>query len=122
MGFHGRRGRLAWYVEPAAVHALIGSVEAGVAWRGRVPFQLLRGHRQGGVRGYGASRLVGATRAVVRLEERWSLDGPTQHTAFGLVGFVDVGQVWAGEAPFGASSRMTVGAGVGLLNPGSRRT
>lgn len=108
-------GRLAWYVKPAVAHVLIGSVEMGGAWRSRVPFQLRLGDHQGGVRGFGASRLAGAARAVVRLEERWSLGAPTGHAAFGLVGFADAGRVWAGEAPFGVDSRMKVGAGIGLL-------
>ena len=40
---------------------------AAAGWRGRVPFQLRLGDRQGGVRGYGASRVVGAVRTVASL-------------------------------------------------------
>lgn len=108
-------GRLAWYLKPAAAHVLIGSAELGGAWRERVPFQLALGDRRGGVRGYGASRIAGGARAVVRLEDRWSIGSPTRHAAFGLVGFVDAGWVRAGEVPFGVDSRMKVGAGFGLL-------
>jgi hypothetical protein len=108
-------GRLAWYLKPAAAHVVIGSMEFSGAWRQRVPFQLLLGDRQGGVRGYSASRSAGATRAVLRLEERWAIGRLTRHGSFGLASFTDGGWVWAGDAPFGADSGMKVGLGVGLL-------
>jgi hypothetical protein len=108
-------GRLAWYVKPADAHVLVGSVEAGGGWRGRVPFQLRLGDRQGGVRGYGSSPLAGAVRSVVRLEDRWGLGSLTGRDALAFAGFIDVGRVWAGDAPFGSDSGIRVGLGVGLL-------
>jgi hemolysin activation/secretion protein len=108
-------GRLAWYVKPAAPHVLIGSVEVAGGRRLRVPFQLALGDRQGGVRGYAASRSAGAARGVARLEERWSMGRITRHGALGLASFADAGRVWAGDAPFGAESRTKIGVGVGLL-------
>lgn len=108
-------GRLAWYVKPADTHVLIGSVEAAGGWRGRIPFQLRLGDRQGGVRGYGVSRLSGAVRSVVRVEDRWFLGGLTRHEAFGLAGFIDIGRVWAGDSPFGSTTGTRVGGGLGLL-------
>ncbi|HEY5646842.1 MAG TPA: hypothetical protein VIS76_12905, partial [Pseudomonadales bacterium] len=108
-------GRLAWYAKPADAHVLIASVEAAGGWQGRVPFQLRLGDRQGGVRGYGSSRLAGAVRSVARLEDRWLLGGLTRHDAVGIAGFIDVGRVWAGDAPFGADSGGRVGVGLGLL-------
>ncbi len=108
-------GRLAWYFKPADAHLVIGSVELSGAWRPRVPFQLLLGDRQGGVRGYSASRSVGARRAVVRLEERWAIGRLTRHGSVGVAGFADAGWIRAGEAPFGADGGMKVGVGIGLL-------
>jgi hypothetical protein len=108
-------GRVAWYVKPAAAHVLIGSVEIAGGWRGRVPFQLRLGHREGGVRGHSASRAGGAVRGVARVEERWVLGRLTEHAAVGLAGFVDVGRVWPGDAPFGVHSETEVGIGWGLL-------
>ncbi len=108
-------GRLAWYLKPADAHVVIGSVEFSGAWRQRVPFQLLLGDREGGVRGYSASRSAGATRAVLRLEERWAIGRLTRHGAFGLASFADGGWVWAGDAPFGTDSGMKAGVGIGLL-------
>ncbi|HSR42640.1 MAG TPA: hypothetical protein VLL48_10720 [Longimicrobiales bacterium] len=117
-------GRLAWYVKPADAHVLVGSLELGGAWRQRIPLQLRLGDRGGGVRGYGASRVAGAVRTLVRLEERWFMGTPTRHGELGVAGFVDAGRVWAGGAPFGVDSPVKVGAGIGLLAavpPGSRR-
>lgn len=108
-------GRLAWYVKPSASHVLISSLEFGAGQRERVPFQLMLGDRQGGVRGYSASRVSGAVRSVARVEERWSIGGFTRNDALGLASFVDVGRVWAGDAPFGVNSPAKVGVGVGLL-------
>jgi len=108
-------GRLAWYVKPAAEHTFIGSVELGGGWRTRVPFQVRLGDLQGGVRGYAASRVAGAVRSVVRLEERWSFGTLGRRAALGLATFVDAGRVWAGDAPFGVDSPTKVGVGVGLL-------
>jgi hypothetical protein len=108
-------GRLASYIKPADAHVLIGSVEFAGGWRERIPFQLRLGDRQGGVRGYTASRVAGAVRTVARLEERWSLRGRTRHGALGLAGFADAGRVWSGDAPFGVDSRTKIALGVGML-------
>jgi len=108
-------GRLAWYVKPAAAHVIISSLEFAGGRRERVPFQLSLGDRQGGVRGYSASRDAGAVRGVARLEERWSIGGFTRHDALGIASFVDAGRVWAGDAPFGVNGAAKVGVGVGLL-------
>ena len=108
-------GRLAWYLKPADAHVVIGSVEFSGAARQRIPFQLMLGDREGGVRGYTGSRSAGAMRTVVRLEERWAIGRLTRHGSFGLSGFADAGWVWAGDAPFGIDSGMKVGAGVGFL-------
>ena len=108
-------GRMAWYVKPAAAHIFIGSLEFAGGWRQRVPFQLRLGDLQGGVRGYRASRVAGAVRSVVRIEERWSLGAVSPRGALGFATFADAGRVWAGDAPFGVDSRTKIGVGVGLL-------
>jgi hypothetical protein len=108
-------GRAAWYLKPAPAHVLISSLEYTAGRGERVPFQLMLGDQQGGVRGYSASRDAGAARGVARVEERWSLGGLTQHDAFGVASFIDAGRVWAGDAPFGVTSSAKVGVGVGLL-------
>ena len=108
-------GRLAWYVKPGAAHVVISSFEFSGERDERVPFQLALGDRQGGVRGYSASRDAGAMRGVARVEERWTIGGFTPHDEFGVASFIDAGRVWAGNAPFGVNSSAKIGLGVGLL-------
>jgi hypothetical protein len=108
-------GRFAWYVKPATEHVFIGSVEFGGGWQQRIPFQLRLGDLQGGVRGYAASRVAGAVRSVVRLEDRWTFGTLGRRAALGLAAFADAGRVWAGDAPFGVDSGTRTGVGVGLL-------
>jgi len=108
-------GRLAWYFKPSAAYVLIGSGEFSGGRHERFPFQLRLGDREGGVRGYSASRVAGGVRTVARLEARRSIGQLTRHVALGLASFTDAGRVWAGDAPFGVDSRMKVGVGVGLL-------
>lgn len=108
-------GRLAWYIKPAAAHVFIASATFGGGWRERVPFQLRLGDREGGVRGYHASRVAGAVRSVARVEERWTIGAVTRHAVLGVATFADAGKVWAGDAPFGVDGGTRIGVGMGLL-------
>ena len=108
-------GRLAWYFKPSPAYVLIGSGEFSGGWQVLFPFQLRLGDRDGGVRGYRASRLAGGVRTVARLEARRSIGQLTQRVALGLASFADAGRVWRGDAPFGVDSRVKVGVGIGLL-------
>lgn len=118
-------GRIAWYAKPAEAHLVISSFEMAGGWRSRVPFQLRLGDQEGGVRGYAASRAGGAVRGVGRLEHRWLLGEVADRAAFAWATFMDVGRVWAGDAPIGLDSGARVGVGAGLLvafPPESHRT
>ena len=108
-------GRLAWYWKPSDAHIVITSDEFSGGWRMRIPFQLSLGALPGGVRGYRDSRVVGALRSVVRLEDRWFLGQVTRFVGLGLASFADAGAVWPGDAPFGVRSGVKAGVGVGLL-------
>ena len=108
-------GRLAVYLKPSDNHIVIASGEFAGGWRMRIPFQLTLGAPPGGVRGYHASRVVGAVRRVARLEDRWSLGNLNRHVALGLATFADAGLVSTGDAPFGVNSGVKTGVGVGLL-------
>ena len=108
-------GRLAWYLKPSTASVLIGSAEFSGGRHERFPFQLRLGDREGGVRGYAASRVAGGARTVGRLEARLSIGQLTRHVALGLASFADAGRVWAGDAPFGVDSKYKIGVGVGLL-------
>jgi hypothetical protein len=118
-------GRAAWYLKPADRHLLLTSLEWGAGWHQRVPFQLSLGDPQGGVRGFGNTYIGGGRRVVMRVEERWAMGRPLGLGDIGLAPFMDVGRMWAGDAPYGMSTKPAVGLGLGLLAavpPGSRRT
>lgn len=104
---------------------LVGTVDWGSGWKQRVPFELRLGEVDGGVRGYIDSQDGGAMRGVVRLEDRLTLGRVRDQAAVGLALFADAGRVWAGDAPFGVTTPLKTGVGVGLLGafpPGSQRT
>jgi hypothetical protein len=108
-------GRLAWYFKPWPKYVLIGSGEFSGGWQALFPFQLRLGDREGGVRGYRASRVAGGVRSVARVEARRLIGRLTRYAAVGLASFADAGRVWRGDAPFGVDSRVKVGVGIGLL-------
>lgn len=119
-------GRVAGYLKPTAPRqTLIASLEFSGGWRQRVPFQLTFADRLGGLRGYNASRLGGARRIVLRLEDRYPLGHVRQFAAVAGAAFVDAGKLWAGDAPLGVTTGVKLAAGVSLLAavpPRSRRT
>lgn len=106
---------MAWYLKPARTQVLIATFEMAGGWRSRVPFQLRLGDREGGVRGYGASRAGGAVRGVGRVEHRGVLGAVADRVGLGWASFADIGRVWAGDAPIGLDSDLQVGVGAGLL-------
>jgi hypothetical protein len=117
-------GRLASYLRLAETHTLIASAEWSGGWRQRVPYQVSLADFDGGIRGYRKSAVGGARRAVLRVEERWAIGQVNRAADVGLATFVDVGRLWAGDAPFGVDTPVQAGFGLGLLAAvpaGSRR-
>ena len=109
-------GRIAWYGKVGRRHTLIASHEMSAGWRQRIPFQLTLSDFDGGVRGYHGSRVVGAQRAVTRLEDHWFIGRFRALADVGLAPFVDAGTMRAGDAPFGVNTGSPrFGAGIGLL-------
>jgi hypothetical protein len=109
-------GRVGWYNRMGRRHTVITSYDMAAGWRQRVPFQLRLGDFDGGVRGYGGSRVVGAQRSVVRVEDHWFIGRFRSLADLGIEPFVDAGRMRAGDAPFGVTTRTPrFGAGIGLL-------
>ncbi len=78
------------------------------------PFQLTLGGREA-VRGYNEDAFPGAKRLVATLEQRIPFPGLNiSFVDLGLAGFVDAGKVWAGDVPYGATSKWEAGVGVGI--------
>ena len=118
-------GRLDTYWRMTDHHTIQATLDWAGSWRQRIPLQLTLGDRDGGVRGYDGSRDAGALRTVVRLEDRWNLGRFREQADIGLAIFADAGRLRAGDAPFGTSTPVRVGVGIGFLAavpPGSRRT
>ena len=109
-------GRAAWYARPGKYWVSELSVEAVGGWRTLLPFQIELGDRRTGLRGYGSSHEAGGQRMIARFEQRFDVARYQQtRAAFGVAGFVDAGNVWAGDVPFGVSTPMRVGVGTALL-------
>lgn len=116
---------LAYYQRLSDRHTLVTSADWGAGWKQRIPLQLRLGQIDGGVRGYLDSHAAGAMRGVARIEDRWYLGRVRDQAAVGIATFADAGRLWAGDAPYGVSTPVKVGAGIGILAavpPGSRRT
>ena len=117
--------RARWYHRVTETNTLIFDGEFGGGWRTTRPFELNIGQPDGGVRGYGASHDAGGSRAAIKLENRWFAGTMRNRVDLGLAAFVDAGKVWAGDVPYGTTTPVKVGVGVGLLAAtpvGSRRT
>jgi len=131
--FEGRGGLEGWrdvlgeaevnvYHQPDALggHTLYGRIWAAGGWSTDRPFQLTLGGRDA-VRGYSQDALPGGRMVVGTFEDRITLGWPGSDVVnLGVAFFGDVGQSWAGDAPFGVDSgwRSSVGAGLRIGMPG----
>lgn len=114
-----------WRPDPDSRHTLVGSVRGVGGWHTATPFQLTLGGIAG-MRGYSRHVDPGARRIIASLEHRSYLGWPLPDLFdLGGVAFLDVGRIWAGDAPFGSSSGVRANVGIGLraaFPPGSRQT
>jgi hypothetical protein len=84
-------------------------------YRQRIPFQLLLGVHEGGVRGFEKSTFAGGQRIVARYEHRYAY-GPVRTLGdLAFAGFVDAGRQWAGDVPYGVSTPVKGAVGLSLL-------
>lgn len=108
--------RAVTYWQPSGVGGptLVLHAQGQGGWHTDAPFQLNLGGPDG-VRGYSETDLPGGRRAIVSAESRWPLDAPFSEVLdLGTTLFVDVGRIWAGDAPFGSDSGWRTAAGAGL--------
>jgi hypothetical protein len=109
-------GRAAFYLKPSPAITLITSVEGAGGWDARLPLGLALGDRDGGMRGVDRDQEeIGARRLVGRFEPRWSLGHLKRRADVGLALFTDVGRLWAGDIPYGSSTRTVATAGFSVL-------
>ncbi len=116
--------RTAWYHKITPTNTLVSSLEFSGGWRQRVPFQLTFRDKIGGLRGYSRSNIAGGQRMVLRVEDRFPIGRVRDLATWGGAVFMDAGRMWAGDAPFGATTKINASVGVSLLAalpPNSRR-
>jgi hypothetical protein len=71
--------------------------------------------KDGGPLGYRRSNLAGSRRVVTRIEDRIFLGRFKQFATFGVAPFVNTGELWAGDVPFGTNTGVKYSAGISLL-------
>jgi hypothetical protein len=108
-------GRAVVFVKPETRHTVVSAVEWSAGWRQRIPFQLALADRDGGPVGYVRSTLAGGRRLVTRVEDRIYIGRLKQFVSLGVAPFVNTGNLWAGDAPFGTTTGVKYSIGVSLL-------
>jgi hypothetical protein len=120
-GWDGRliTGRTAAYLKPSKRATSILSVEYTGGNDVRVPFQVPLTNARYGVRGFRGSLDAGASRAVLRVEQRQVFGRPWGFGDVGGVLFAESGKLWAGKVPYGLTTpwRSSIGTGVLLAVP-----
>ena len=108
-------GRLAHQIKisPANLDELV--LEWAGGYRQRMPFQLLLGVHEGGVRGFEKSSFAGGQRLVARVEHRYSYGAVRNLGDLAVGGFIDAGQQWAGDVPFGVTTPVKGSLGLSLF-------
>jgi hypothetical protein len=118
-------GRAAWYFRPAISQTTVVQAEWGVGRRMLVPFQLSLADRIGGVLGHRFSSDPGASRLVLRAEQRFVIPTRLNLADVGFAAFAEGGRLWAEESvPFSTDTPWRGSVGVSLLAavpPRSRR-
>lgn len=108
-------GRWAIYGRGAQHNTIVADMEWSAGWNQRIPFQLALADKAGGPLGYRTSTLAGGRRLVTRLEDRILLGNLKQFATLGIAPFINTGQLWAGDAPFGTNTGVQTSVGLSLL-------
>lgn len=111
-GVGSARTAFYWGNAPGMVFVLDN--ELSVGWHSRLPLQLTFRDPTGGLTGYRASGLAGATRSITRAELRWSAASMMRKADVGFATFSEVGQLWKGDVPYGVNATRT-SVGMSLL-------
>ncbi len=107
-GIGSARTAFYWGSAPGTVFVLDN--ELSVGWRSRLPLQLSFRDPVGGLSGYRNSGLAGEERNITRAELRWSAASMIRKADIGFAAFSEVGQLRAGDVPYGVTtSRANVG-------------
>jgi hypothetical protein len=108
-------GRWAVYGKGTENNTIVADLEWSAGWHQRIPFQLSLGDKRGGPLGYRLSTLAGGRRLVSRVEDRIIVGHLKQFATIGVAPFVNTGQLWAGDAPFGIDTGVRTSVGFSVL-------
>jgi hypothetical protein len=108
-------GRLTHYLTTSPRLQNQTTLEYSAGFRQRMPFQLLLGIPEGGVRGYEESNYAGSVRVVGRTEERYAIPNFLGASDAGVAMFADVGREAAGDVPFGVTIPVVASLGLSLM-------
>jgi hypothetical protein len=107
--------RLSWHrlVSPTRTRVFTATVSAlqNLAF----PAQLTFRDPEGGLVAFPEGSDAGGARAVLRLEERRLLPWLSRRAGLATGWFVDAGQIWAGDVPYGANSVLRGSVGISLI-------
>jgi hypothetical protein len=108
-------GRFSRYSRVSDTRTRVFSVEWSGTEKVRVPHTLSLGVVDGGIRGYRNTTTVGARRGIARIDEQMYMGSPKNFGDLGIAYFVDAGQLWAGDLPYGDRTRIRTAVGASLL-------
>jgi hypothetical protein len=108
-------GRISRYLRVSSTRTRMMSVEWSGTERVLVPHSFSLGVPDGGMRGLRNSPAIGGRRGIARVDEHFFLGTPFNFGDLGMGWFVDAGQLWKGDLPYGESTRLRAAAGVSLL-------
>ena len=108
-------GRFARHSRVTDSRTRIFAAELSGTSRVVVPHALSLGLPDGGLRGYRYSSTVAARRAIARWDEQKFLGTPFDFGDLGIAAFIDVGQLWQGDMPYGENTRVRASLGASLL-------
>ncbi len=107
--------RLSWLRLSSSTRTRIVTITAATMQNLAFPAQLTFRDHEGGLLAFPEGSDAGATRAVLRVEERRLLPWLSRRAGLATGWVADVGQIWAGDAPFGVSSPLRGSVGVSLF-------
>lgn len=108
-------GRATWHRLTSRERTRVMTLTGASVERLPFPAQLTLRDPDGGVIGYQDSPGAGGRRLTFRVEERRLTSWLRPGADIAIATFFDAGQVWAGDAPFGASTGLRTAAGISLL-------
>lgn len=107
--------RLSWHRIPSERRTRLISLTGTVLQRLAFPAQLTFRDAEDGLLAFPDSRGAGGRRLVWRAEERVLTSWLRPRADLAIAGFVDAGRLWAGDAPYGATTPVRGSAGFSLI-------